>query len=37
MAGYDDETVNMGRSGVEPPHPKIDAGRLWAGCSYSSS
>jgi uncharacterized membrane protein YuzA (DUF378 family) len=36
MAGYDDETVNMGRSGVEPPHPKIDAGRLWAGGAASA-
>jgi len=36
MAGYDDETVNVDRRGTEPPVPRIDAGRLWAGGAASA-
>jgi Family of unknown function (DUF6069) len=36
MAGYDDETVNVDRRGIEPPVPRIDAGRLWAGGAASA-
>jgi hypothetical protein len=36
MAGYDDETVNADRRGIEPPVPRIDAGRLWAGGAASA-
>ena len=36
MAGYDDETVNADRRGIEPPPPRLDAGRLWAGGAASA-
>jgi len=36
MAGYDDETVNADRRGLEPPTPRVDAGRLWAGGAASA-
>src|ERR1044072_9519530 len=35
-AGYDDETVNADRRGIEPPVPRLDAGRLWA-CGAASA